>query len=189
MDCGRQPANTSYSEPSTGINYISDEPFIDSGVSKSIAAEYQTDLQEQVIYLRSFPEGIRNCYRISVATNTKYLIRGTFLYGNYDGLNQLPEFDLHFGVNFWDTVKFDSVNLTVIKETIHVALQDKVDICLANTGSGTPFISVLELRPLLNTTYVVPVGSLLLFMRLDIGSTIDGSAYRSVTCPTKLCEV
>ncbi|KAJ4717965.1 protein kinase family protein [Melia azedarach] len=43
-------------------------------------------------------------------------------------------------------------------------------ICLANTGSGTPFISALELRALKNSSYSTQSGSLLLFFRLDIGS-------------------
>lgn len=177
LDCGRLPKNSSYSEPSTGIKYISDEPFIENGVSKSILQEYKSTLQEQVAYVRSFPQGIRNCYRMNVTAGIRYLVRATFLYGNYDGLNQLPEFDLHLGVNFWDTVKFDSVIISAIKEIVHIPLKDNVQVCVVNTGNGTPFISALELRPLKNTTYVTPSGSLSLFLRADVGSTINGS-YR-----------
>ncbi|PON51013.1 Malectin-like carbohydrate-binding domain containing protein [Trema orientale] len=177
IDCGRLPKNSTYSESSTGLKYISDEPFIQSGVSKSILAEYKSTLQDQVAYVRSFPQGIRNCYRINVTIGIRYLVRATFLYGNYDGLNQLPEFDLHFGVNFWDTVKFDSVVISNRKEIIHIPSKDNVQVCLVHTGSGTPFISALELRPLKNTTYVTPYGSLSLLLRADIGSTINGS-YR-----------
>ncbi|PON51016.1 Malectin-like carbohydrate-binding domain containing protein [Trema orientale] len=177
IDCGRQPKNSSYSESSTGLKYISDEPFIEGGVSKSILAQYKPSLQDQVGYVRSFPQGIRNCYRINVTAGTRYLIRATFLYGNYDGLNQLPEFDLHLGVNFWDTVKFDSVIISNMKELVHIPLKDNVQVCLINTGSGTPFISALELRPLKNTTYATSSGSLSLTLRADVGSTINGS-YR-----------
>lgn len=180
IDCGRVPPNTIYTEPTTGIKYISDERFVDGGVSKSILPEYKATLQEQAAYVRSFPEGIRNCYRVNVTKNTRYLIRAFFLYGNYDGLDQFPEFDLHFGVTLWETVKIESVDISVLKEIIHIPTESKVHICLVNTGLGTPFITALELRPLLNSTYSTPTGSLSLFLRADIGSTANGSVYRSV---------
>ncbi|KAF3450654.1 hypothetical protein FNV43_RR06743 [Rhamnella rubrinervis] len=177
LDCGL-PKNSNYSEPTTKIYYISDADFIDSGVSKSISDEYKAGLQQQVAYVRSFPQGARNCYNINVTSRTKYLVRATFLYGNYDGLNKLPQFDLHFGPNYWDTVKFEKVDSSTIKEIIHVPLQDHVHVCLVNTGDGTPFISALELRPLTNGTYVTSSGSsLALFFRLDPGSVSNGS-YR-----------
>ncbi|GMN37093.1 hypothetical protein TIFTF001_006534 [Ficus carica] len=178
IDCGRVPPNTSYTEPSTGIKYISDELFVDGGVSKSILPEYKATLQEQAAYVRSFPEGIRNCYRVNVTKNTRYLIRATFLYGDYDGLEQFPEFDLHFGVTLWETVKIEYITISAIKEIIHIPTQDKVDVCLVNTGSGTPFITALEFRPLLNSTYSTPIGSLLLYLRADVGSTDNGSVHR-----------
>ena len=182
LDCGRLPKNASYTEPTIGINYVSDEPYIDSGESKSIQTEYKAVLQEQASFVRAFPEGIRNCYRIGVPKNTKYLIRGSFVYGNYDGLNQLPEFDLYLGVSFWSTVKIEYVDFDVQKEMVHVAQQDFVRVCLVNTGLGTPFISALELRPLSNASYVTPSVSLSLVLRADIlGSTSNGSVYRSVT--------
>ena len=58
-------------------------------------------------YVRAFPEGTRNCYEIGVAKGERYLIRATFVYGNYDGLKKLPEFDLYYGVTLWDAVKLN----------------------------------------------------------------------------------
>lgn len=176
LDCGL-PKNSSYSEPGTKISYISDADFIDSGSSESIKPVYKATLQQQVAYVRSFPEGTRNCYTINVTSGTKYLIRATFVYGDYDGLNKIPQFDLHFGPNFWDTVKFDGVATSTIKEIIHAPLVDYVHICLVKTGHGTPFISALELRPLTNSTYTTASGSLSLYFRLDTGSVSNGS-YR-----------
>ena len=151
---------------------------MNGGESKSILAEYRVNFQQQGINLRSFPQGIRNCYKISTRKGTKYLIRATFLYGNYDGLNKAPEFDLHLGPNFWDTVKFRSVDIDTVKEAIHFPVKNYVRVCLVNTGSGTPFISALELRPLKNTTYETQTGtSLSLVVRMDIGSTTN-STYR-----------
>lgn len=98
------------------------------------------------------------------------------MYGNYDNQNKLPRFDLYFGINLWDTVTFETVTSSTLKEIIHVPLQDHVHVCLVNTGGGIPFISALELRPLLNTTYVSS-GSLALLFRLDAGS-VSNTSYR-----------
>ena len=116
-------------------------------------------LQQQAWDLRSFPQGIRNCYNINIMPGTKYLIRGTFFYGNYDGLSKLPQFDLHLGVSKWDTVKIENVSAGVIKELIHVPSQNYLQVCLVNTGLEMPFISAIELRPLNNKTYVTISGS------------------------------
>ena len=181
LDCGL-PRNSNYTEPSTQINYISDAPFVTTGTSNGIAPEYKVDRQEQVKNLRSFPEGIRNCYKVNVRKGTRYLIRATFLYGNYDGRDSTPEFDLHLGANFWDTVKFSNVSINAIKEILHIPSQDYVRVCLVNTGSGTPFISALEFRPMSSQVYynnTAPSESLALVLRLDIGSTA-GVAVRLV---------
>ena len=124
---------------------------------------------------------MRNCYNISVTSGTKYLIRATFFYGNYDGLNEPPEFDLHFGANVWDTVKMssDSSRFT-FREIIYTTSLDYIQPCLVNTGKGTPFISVIELRTLKNTAYVTYLAKssvLSFFKRSDVGS-ITNLQYR-----------
>ncbi|RHN39191.1 putative transferase [Medicago truncatula] len=101
-----------------------------------------------------------------------YLIRATFYYGNYDDLNDPPQFDLHFGANVWDTVKFTIASLTTIKEIIYTPSQDYIQPCLVNTGKGTPFISAIELRPLNNRAYVTN-SVLSLFKQYDLGSITD----------------
>ncbi|KAJ9692166.1 hypothetical protein PVL29_011305 [Vitis rotundifolia] len=117
----------------------------------------------QLMTVRSFPEGTKNY--------NKYLIRASFMYGNYDSKNQLPEFKLYLGVDEWDTVKLNNSYDIVRKEIIHVPRTGHIDVCLVNTGSGSPFISALELRQLNNSIYTTQSGSLILFKRLDIGST------------------
>ena len=50
-----------------------------------------------------------------------------------------------------------------------------------NKGLGTPFISALELRPLNNSIYDTEFGtsaSLVLFQRLDVGSTNGSGRYK-----------
>jgi len=169
-----------YASLETGINYISDAKFIDTGVTKRIPPT-NIIIKQQLEYLRSFPSGVRNCYRINVTSDTKYLIRASFLYGNYDNLNKPPQFDLHFGANVWDTVNFSSNALHIIfREIIYTPSQDYIQLCLVNTGNGIPFISVIELRTLNNTTYVIhsaKSSALSLFMRYDLGS-ITNIEYR-----------
>ncbi|XLQ98792.1 probable LRR receptor-like serine/threonine-protein kinase At1g05700 [Arachis ipaensis] len=178
IDCGL-PENSNYTEKSTGINYISDANFVDSGVSKTVSPQDKATHQQYFTYLRSFPNGTRNCYRINVTSATRYLIRTSFLYGNYDGLNKLPQFDIYLGVHFWDTVKFTNSSLSKNYEIIHTPSLDYIHICMVNKGTGTPFISVIEMRILNNATYTTkkPSTSLALFQRLDFGS-ITNLTYR-----------
>ncbi|GMN67980.1 hypothetical protein TIFTF001_037039 [Ficus carica] len=173
LDCGLPENSGGFTEATTQLDYISDATFINSGESNSISAEYKVNLQRWATTVRSFPDGTRNCYTITTKKGTKYLIRALFLYGNYDGKNSTREFDLHLGPNFWDTVKIVDSPSLVVKEIVHLPLQNYVRLCLVKTGSGTPFISALELRPLKNTTYIAPSGtSLGLALRMDVGSNL-----------------
>ena len=178
IDCGLHE-NSNYTEKTTGINYISDAEFINAGVSKSISpAEKIT--HQQLHFVRSFPSGVRNCYKINVNIGIQYLIRASFYYGNYDNLNEPPEFDLHFGVNMWDTVKFPNASRMRFSEIIYFPSQDYIQPCLVNTGKGTPFISAIELRTLDNDSYIsdsVKPVVLSLFGRYDLGS-ITNREYR-----------
>lgn len=166
IDCGLA-GNSSYAEKTTGIKYIADETFIDTGERKSVLPEYRNRYQQPYTSLRSFPEGNRNCYEINVTDGHKYLIRSSFVYGNYDGQNKVPEFDLHLGANLWSSVKLESASAITHKELIHVPGRNYIHVCLVNTGSGVPFISALEIRPLLNGSYITEGESLALDMRFD----------------------
>ncbi|XP_038890017.1 LRR receptor-like serine/threonine-protein kinase IOS1 [Benincasa hispida] len=171
IDCG---ANSSYIAATTGINYVPDSNMVETGMVNTVATDYRLDsLLKQLWTLRSFPEGMRNCYNIPVKINTKYLIRASFLYANYDGQNSAPQFDIYFGPNFWTRIDPPEVQTIVDEEMIHITTSNKVQICLVNTGNGVPFISSIELRPLPNTTYVTVSGSLTTFLRLDIGAPND----------------
>uniref|UniRef100_A0A803NY44 non-specific serine/threonine protein kinase n=1 Tax=Cannabis sativa TaxID=3483 RepID=A0A803NY44_CANSA len=141
--------------------------------------KYRAGFQQQATFLRSFPEGIRNCYTLTIKKGTKYFFRTSFLYGNYDGLNKNTiKFDLHIGPNYWDTVTIKSDSVFVFKEMIYTPPQDYVHVCLVNTGSGTPFIQAIELRPLKNNTYMIyDSGALSHYAAVDTGSTTN-STYR-----------
>ncbi|CAN6931233.1 unnamed protein product [Brassica oleracea] len=171
LDCGLVPKNTTYVEKTTNITYKSDADYIDSGSAGKINDAYKTQFQQQLWSLRSFPDGQRNCYNVNVTANSKYLIRGSFVYGNYDGLNQLPSFDLHIGRNKWSSVTIVGVANFSMTEIIHVVTQERLQVCLVKTGPTTPFISSLELRPLKNKSYVTQTGSLQRFARIYFSSS------------------
>lgn len=94
------------------------------------------------------------------------------MYGNYDGKDTVPAFDLYLGANKWGLVKLENESSVTTMEIIHIPPSDYVFVCLVNSGHGTPFISVLELRPLKNSTYT-RARAAILHRRLDIGSRIN----------------
>ncbi|CAL9151036.1 unnamed protein product, partial [Musa hybrid cultivar] len=83
LDCGGA-ANSSYEVESTDIEYTSDDRNISAGESHSIASNYLNSVSTPLQNLRSFPSGSRNCYTLTtVQKNTAYLVRATFMHGDY----------------------------------------------------------------------------------------------------------
>jgi hypothetical protein len=99
------------------------------------------------------------------------LVRAYFLYGNYDGLNRMPTFELHLDVNLWKEIKIDNTSAYISSEIIVAASTDSMSLCLINTGSGTPFVSAIDVRPILNSMYEYANASqsLVTFRRLNFG--------------------
>ncbi|EOA37565.1 hypothetical protein CARUB_v10011886mg [Capsella rubella] len=164
LDCGLPSNESPYNEPLTNLTYISDVNFIRGGKTGNIKISAETDLVGKPFkVLRYFPDGTRNCYSLSVKQGTKYLIRTMFLYGNYDGLNTSPRFDLYLGPNIWKSVDvlISGIGDGVVEEIIHITKSDILEICLVKTGTSTPMISAIELRPLRYDTYTTRTGSLM----------------------------
>ncbi|KAF8715745.1 hypothetical protein HU200_026690 [Digitaria exilis] len=175
IDCGL-PGTASYVDDNTKLSYAPDAAFVgDAGSNHNISAEYITPkLSKRYLNVRSFPDGGRSCYTLrSLVSGLKYLLRASFVYGNYDGLRRPPVFDLHVGVNFWTTVNITDADKLEIPEAIVLVPGDCVQVCLVNTGSGTPFISGLDLRPLKSTLYpqANATQGLVLLGRLNFGPT------------------
>ncbi|CAM0954474.1 unnamed protein product [Alopecurus aequalis] len=181
VDCGLS-GETGYEDDLTTLTFAPDAGFIDAGTNRNISAEYITPPMRKIWYnVRSFPAGERNCYTLrSLVAGLKYLIRARFLYGNYDGLNRPPLFDLHIGVNYWHTVNISEPDGAIFVEGIVVVPDDSVQVCLVNTGAGTPFISSLELRPLKRTLYpqATAAQGLALMTRHNFGPTNDTASIR-----------
>ncbi|GFY97115.1 leucine-rich repeat protein kinase family protein [Actinidia rufa] len=133
------------------------------------------DSTGQIGSLRSFPQGTRNCYtlRPEQGKNNSYLIRAWFLYGNYDGQNSFPKFDLYIGVNLWEKIGIWN-NASYKTEIMYVPSTDYIHVCLLNTGAGTPFISALELKQLNGTVYKSQSGCMAPYVRNYVGSYRGG---------------
>ncbi|KAD4982869.1 hypothetical protein E3N88_19540 [Mikania micrantha] len=171
IDCGIAEGST-YTDDKTGINYVSDAGFIDSGKNQEILSAYKFNtLDFQLKTLRSFPENTRNCYTLKPkqGKGNRYLIRARFMYGNYDFKSLTPEFDLYLGNDKWSRVSVGSS--TIDNEIIHLTSSNYIYVCLVNIGLGNPFISALELRLLDNTMYADGLRSLNLFLRKNYGAS------------------
>ncbi|CAA7404350.1 unnamed protein product [Spirodela intermedia] len=168
IDCGL-PDGSGYRENVTGITYVPDTQYVDAGETKTVAAE---GFARRYRTLRVFPEGARNCYNLRpVQPGGKYLVRAGFFYGDYDGLQSPPEFELHIGVNARITIRLP-FNDSRLYEVIAAAQEDAIWVCLVNTYKGTPIISTIQLRRLPNFLYphANASQSLLLQRRANFGT-------------------
>ncbi|KAD4982877.1 hypothetical protein E3N88_19548 [Mikania micrantha] len=172
IDCGIAEGSN-YTDKKTGINYVSDAGFIESGKNQEILSTYKSNtLDFQLRSLRSFPENSRNCYtlRPKQGKGNRYLIRARFMYGNYDFKGQPPQFDLYLGNDHWSRIHFN-VSLEMDYEIIHLTSSDYIHVCLVSIGLGKPFISALEIRLLDSTMYANQLQSLVLFERTNFGTS------------------
>ncbi|CAN7067396.1 unnamed protein product [Brassica rapa subsp. trilocularis] len=161
LDCGLPPTEQSpYIDTNTRLNFSSDTTFIQSGKCGRIQANLTSRFLKPYRTLRYFPDGIKNCYNLNVDKGRKYLIRASFEYGNYDGRDIKPVFDLYLGPNLWMTIDFEPRVNGTRQEILHIPTSNSLQICLVKTGETTPLISALELRPMGNDSYIANPGSL-----------------------------
>ncbi|XP_010475520.1 PREDICTED: probable LRR receptor-like serine/threonine-protein kinase At1g07560 [Camelina sativa] len=177
LDCGLQANESPYTEPMTKLTFRSDADFIKSGKSGKIQNVPGMEYIKPYTVLRYFPDGVRNCYTLSVLQGTNYLIVAMFTYGNYDNLNTQPKFDLYLGPNIWTTVDLQRNINGTREEIIHVPRSTSLQVCLVKTGITTPLISALELRPLRNDTYIPQFGSLKNLFRVYLTDSKDVIRY------------
>ncbi|THU45359.1 hypothetical protein C4D60_Mb02t17080 [Musa balbisiana] len=180
IDCGMD-GSTSYNDTVTGITYDPDAKYINSGVNYKInKTSLETAIPVQAETLRSFPNGSRNCYTINgIIQGDKYLIRGLFFHGNYDGRTPVA-FEVHVGMNFKQLVNITEPSDLIWGEIIIVAQDNSFSVCLVNINSGTPFISALELRHIGSTNIYKDVNqtdTLLLHVRVHMGAAAQDIRY------------
>ena len=173
IDCG---ATKDYLDEDTGISYKSDTGFVDTGTNNVISPQQDssdTVFGRLLTNVRSFPQGTKNCYTLKPeqGKNSNYFIRAFFYYENYDDKSHVPKFDIYVGVNYWTIVEPTNLSPTYRPSMFYVPTSDIIYVCLINTGSGIPFISALELRPLDKSLYPFDSGVLQNGLRYDMGST------------------
>ncbi|KZV35082.1 putative LRR receptor-like serine/threonine-protein kinase-like [Dorcoceras hygrometricum] len=111
--------------------------------------------RQQYQTLRYFPaDNKKYCYTLDVIRRTRYLIRATFLYGNFDNNNVYPKFDVSWGPTHWTTVVISDANTIEVHELIFLATDTTISVCLYNAPTGQPFISTLELRSFNGSIYL-----------------------------------
>ncbi|XP_031397203.1 probable LRR receptor-like serine/threonine-protein kinase At1g67720 [Punica granatum] len=147
LDCG---GKESYVDD-LGIKWTPDDQFPYGDTTQiSVTGERRP----QYATLRYFPADRRKyCYRLDVAPWMRYLLRATFLYGNFDGNNVYPKFDISLGATYWSTVVISGVDTVETREMIFLATEPRVSVCLYNATAGSPFISTLEVRQLIESMY------------------------------------
>ncbi|KAI3512094.1 hypothetical protein L1887_19284 [Cichorium endivia] len=150
IDCGGQSNFTD----DLGLDWTSDNQIIYGNTTK-ISVTNETRQQYETV--RYFPADNRKyCYTLDVKSRTRYLIRATFLYGNFDSNNVYPKFDISLGPTRWATIVISDANIIESQELIFLASSTSISVCLSNATTGQPFISTLELRPFNGSIYLTP---------------------------------
>ncbi|KAG2578813.1 hypothetical protein PVAP13_6NG110300 [Panicum virgatum] len=149
LDCGGARDHTD----AIGIQWTSDATFVSGGQTAQLLV--QNGLQsQQFATVRYFPADNRKyCYTMNVRNRTRYLVRATFLYGNFDNSNVYPKFDISLGASPWSTIVVDDATTPVVEEAIILAAAPTLSVCLSNASTGQPFISTLELRQFNGSLY------------------------------------
>ncbi|KAL5742865.1 hypothetical protein ACOSP7_029597 [Xanthoceras sorbifolium] len=150
LDCGGKENFTD----ELGLNWAPDDYLI-YGETTDISIANET--RKQYTTVRHFPADSRKyCYKLNVMRRTRYLIRATFLYGNFDNNNVYPKFDISFGATHWSTIEISDATTIEVRELIFLASSPTIDVCLSNATTGQPFISTLELRQFNGSVYLTP---------------------------------
>ncbi|KAF8101829.1 hypothetical protein N665_0201s0142 [Sinapis alba] len=149
LDCGG-------AEPFTdelGLKWLPDTHLL-FGATATISSPNQT--KTQYTTLRHFPaaNSRKYCYTLNVTSRNRYLIRATFLYGNFDSNNVYPKFDISLGATHWTTIAISDAAVIEKAELVFLASSPSVSVCLSNATTGQPFISTLELRQLNGSMYL-----------------------------------
>ncbi|OEL36844.1 putative LRR receptor-like serine/threonine-protein kinase [Dichanthelium oligosanthes] len=156
IDCG---GSANYTDE-LGLLWTGDAGWFPFGETATISVPSEKRTQYSTV--RYFPAASptaaaatssKHCYTLPVRTRTRYLVRATFLYGNFDSSNVFPEFDLYLGASRWSTIVIYDDAKVVTREAVVLAAAPSLSVCLSNATTGQPFISTLELRQLNGSLY------------------------------------
>lgn len=119
------------------------------------------DLLPTLSTLRYFPNtsARKYCYSLPVIKGTKYLVKTTYYYGDFDGGKHPPVFDQIVQGTKWSIVNTTddyAKGLSSYYEVVVVSHGKTLSVCLArnqHTGSSSPFLSALEVKSLDGSLY------------------------------------
>ncbi|KAJ4786796.1 Leucine-rich repeat protein kinase family protein [Rhynchospora pubera] len=115
---------------------------------------FRNNNKTQYNTVRFFPADDRKyCYTLNTTTRLRYLVRATFLYGNFDNTNDYPKFVISLGATYWDTIIIKDAATPVLSEMVVLAPSPSLTVCLFNASSGLRFISTIELRQFNGSMY------------------------------------
>ncbi|KAK9158162.1 hypothetical protein Scep_004736 [Stephania cephalantha] len=147
LDCGGKDNFTD----DLGLEWTSDNQFPYGEVANILLAN---ETRKQYMTLRYFPaDNKKYCYTLDVKTRTRYLVRASFLYGNFDNSNVYPKFDIAFGATYWSTIVISDASTMEVRELMFLATTPTISVCLSNATTGQPFVSTLELRQFNGSIY------------------------------------
>ncbi|XP_057998059.1 probable LRR receptor-like serine/threonine-protein kinase At1g51860 [Hevea brasiliensis] len=174
IDCGASSQKPTRNPHGLNVSWLTDENFACTGENQLLRYSQNFSTMNSIRY---FPDGQKNCYFLPLylspsPSNTKFLFRAGFYYGNYDGLSKPPSFNLEMEGNFWATVTTNSTsnNKPVFHEMIYMIKRDGVQACLFNVGHGIPFISSLEATTIDSYWLMENKRALLLYSRMNYGA-------------------
>lgn len=156
LNCGASEAIELY-----GLKYEPDSSFISTG-NTTDAKSNSGQLEPILSKVRFFPDksARKSCYLLPVTQGTKYLVRTTYYYGEFDGGKQPPVFDQIIDGTTWSVVNTteDYAKGMASYYELVIAAQNRVlAICVARnrqtSGDSSPFISGLEVIALGDTLY------------------------------------
>lgn len=143
LSCG----GSSYTA-ANNISWVSDNDYIETGNTSMVT--YIEGTSTSTVPIRFFPDSRgRQCYKVPVRKDlSSVLIRGKFVYRNYDSQNSPPAFHVSLGRRITGTVDLRT-NDPWIEELVWPVNKDSLLLCLlAVRGRGIPVISSIEVRPL-----------------------------------------
>ncbi|XP_057812621.1 probable LRR receptor-like serine/threonine-protein kinase At1g67720 [Cryptomeria japonica] len=173
INCG---GGDNYTDSVTNITWISDGNYIDVGEATNVS---KSSIPYHLQSLRHFSKPLnKSCYSLPLNINVTYLVRLWFLFGNYNGIQELPSFNVSVETQGILIQKIQSITSPeipeVTREMIITSSTNVIYVCLIRTSdSSDPFISAIELRSLSGGLYeaqMKPGMMLSSISRYDVGA-------------------
>ncbi|CAA7023621.1 unnamed protein product [Microthlaspi erraticum] len=149
IDCGSSSSHID----GDNRTWVGDTDFVTTGLTSKFKPIVET--ADSLTTLRYFPTGETNCYsNIPVDKGGKVLVRTRFNYGDYDGEDKAPKFDVVYDGKHRDSVVTTTSISGVRSEAIFIPESGNTSVCFFRTFLNEfPFVSTIEVRRLDDSMY------------------------------------